>query len=126
MHTEPHDGAGAIAAAYLNAVYRGDAATLATLFDPNAQVYGEIDGQPYFKSATAYVEGVASRRSPQQLGEPYAMRVLAIDSLGEIACIKLHSPMLGFNYHLYLTVRRIDGEWRIVNKTFAQLAPASV
>jgi len=122
MHSEPHDGLGAIADAYLNAVYQGDAATLATLFDPNAQVYGELDGQPYFKSAAAYVEGVAARRSPLQLGERYDMKVLAIDSLGSIGSIKLHSPMLGFNYHLYLTVRRIDGRWLIVNKTFRHRA----
>jgi hypothetical protein len=122
MNTEHHDGARAIADAYLNAVYQGDAATLATLFDRNAQVYGEIDGQPYFKTAAAYVEGVAARKSPLQLGEAYAMQVLAIDSLGEIASVKLHSPMLGFNYHLYLTVRRIDDEWLIVNKTFAHVA----
>jgi hypothetical protein len=125
MHTAPHDGDRAVADAYLNAVYQGDAAVLATLFDPAAQVYGEINGQPYFKSAAVYVEGVAARPSPLQLGEPYAMRVLAIDGVGEIANVKLHSPMLGFNYQLYLTLRRIDGEWLIVNKTFAHLPPAS-
>lgn len=121
MQTEHHDGVRAIADAYLNAVYQGDAAALGALFHPAAQVYGEIGGQPYFKTAAAYVEGVASRKSPLQLGEPYGMRVLAIDSFGEIANIRLHSPMLGFNYHLYLTVRRIDGVWLIVNKTFAHL-----
>jgi len=125
MHTQDHDAVHGIADAYLNAVYQGDAITLATLFDPNAQVYGEVNGQPYFKTATAYVEGVAARRSPLQLGEPYAMQVLEIDQLGEIASIKLHSPMLGFNYHLYLTVRRVDGEWLIVNKTFAHLAASA-
>lgn len=117
-----HDSIEAIADAYLNGVYQGDAATLATLFDPGAQVYGEINGQAYHKTIAAYLEGVASRQSPQQLGEPYRMKVLAIDSLGSIATIRLHSPMLGFNYQLFLTVRRIDGKWLIVNKTFAHVA----
>jgi len=118
MHAEHHDGIGVIADAYLKAVYQGDAATLATLFDPHAQVYGEIDGLAYHKTIAAYLDGVAARRSPASLGEPYRMQVLGIDSLGSIANVKLHSPMLGFGYRLYLTLRRHEGRWLIVNKTF--------
>ena len=111
----------AVAEAYLRGVYEGDTAALATLFAPEAQVYGDIDGQPYFKTIAAYLEGVAGRASPQSLGEPWRMRVLSVDSMGSIGQVRLHSPMLGFNYHLYLTLRRgIDG-WRIVNKTFAHI-----
>ncbi len=111
-----------IANAYLNGVYRGDTAALATLFDPNAQVYGEINGQAYHKTIAAYLEGVASRQSPLQLGEPYRMQIGAIDTLGHnLAMVRLHSPMLGMNYHLYLTLRRIGGKWSIVNKTFSHL-----
>lgn len=121
MNTDHCDSIAAIVNAYLHGVYHGDTATLATLFDPNTQVYGEINGQAYHKSIAAYLEGVASRQSPQQLGEPYRMDVLAIDSLGSIASVKLHSPMLGMNYHLYLTLRRLDGKWSIVNKTFVDL-----
>jgi hypothetical protein len=121
MNTDHHDSIASIVNAYLHGVYSGDVATLASLFDPGCQVYGELDGQPYFKSIAAYLEGVASRKSPQQLGEPYRMDILAVDSLGSIANAKLHSPMLGFNYHLYLTLRRLDGKWIIVNKTFSDL-----
>lgn len=116
-----HDSIAAIAQAYLDAVYQGDVAALARLFDSHAQVYGDIKGQAYHKTIAAYLDGVAARRSPQSLGEPYRMRVLAIDSLGSIASVKLHSPMLGFNYHLYLTMRRHNGAWLIVNKTFAEV-----
>ena len=120
-HTAAIGAIATVAEAYLRGVYEGDTATLATLFAPQAQVYGDIDGQPYFKTAAAYLEGVAGRASPQSLGEPYRMRVLSVDSMGGIANVRLHSPMLGFNYHLYLTLRRgIDG-WRIVNKTFAHI-----
>jgi hypothetical protein len=121
MHTDHHDSIAAIVNAYLRGVYTGDSATLATLFDPNTQVYGEINGQAYHKTIAAYLEGVAARQSPQQLGEPYRMDILALDSLGSIANVKLHSPMLGFNYYLYLTLRQLDGKWSIVNKTFANL-----
>jgi hypothetical protein len=121
MNTDHHDSITAIADAYLHGVYTGDTVTLASLFDPNAQVYGEINGQPYHKTIAAYLEGVASRQSAQQLGEPYRMEILTVDSLGSIATVTLHSPMLGFNYHLYLTLRRLDSKWSIVNKTFVNL-----
>lgn len=121
MH--PQDSIESIVDAYLRGVYAGDTASLAGLFDPHAQVYGENGGQAYHKTIAAYLEGVASRKSPKELGEPYRMRLLAVDRLGAIASARLHSPMLGFDYHLYLTLRLIDGRWRIVNKTFTNLPP---
>jgi Putative lumazine-binding len=111
----------AVADAYLDGVYTGNTEALAALFDSHAQVYGEIDGQPYHKPIAAYLDGVASRLSPQQLGEAYRMETLAIDLLGSIATLRLRSPMLGFNYHLYLTLRLHDDKWKIVNKTFTNL-----
>jgi len=109
---------------YFQGVYYGDTELLATLFDPAAQVYGVIAGKPYYKTAADYMTGVASRQSPALLGEPYRMRTLAVDVLGDIANVRLHSPMLGFDYHLYITfARRLDG-WKIVNKTFTH--PSSV
>lgn len=124
IDSSPEAANGAVAAvaeAYLRGVYEGDTATLAGLFAPDAQVYGDIDGQPYFKTIGSYLAGVAGRASPQSLGEPYRMRVLSVDSMGSIANARLHSPMLGFNYHLYLTLRRGADGWRIVNKTFAHV-----
>lgn len=122
MHQQ--DSIEAVVEAYFQGVYSGDTVSMAALFDPHAQVYGEIDGQAYHKTIAFYLEGVASRKSPKELGDPYRMQLLAVDTLGSIANVKLHSPMLGFNYHLYLTLRRIDGKWSIVNKTFVNLPPA--
>lgn len=116
-----HDSIASIVDAYFKGVYTGDAAGLARLFDADAQVYGENNGQAYHKPIAAYLEGVAARKSPQELGEPYRMKTLAVDNLSSIANVTLHSPMLGFNYHLYLTLRRLEGKWSIVNKTFVNL-----
>jgi len=118
MQTNHHESIDSVVDAYFKGVYGGDALTLATLFDSNAQVYGVIDGKAYHKTIAAYLEGVATRKSPQELNEPYRMALLAVDNHGSIANVKLHSPMLGFDYYLYLTLRQLDGKWRIVNKTF--------
>ncbi|NNG25296.1 nuclear transport factor 2 family protein [Telluria aromaticivorans] len=121
---DQRDSIEALIEAYFRGVYNGDTAILDALFDPHAQVYGEIDGQAYHKTVASYLEGVAARKSPKELGDPYRMQLLAVDTLGSIANVKLRSPMLGFNYHLYLTLRRIDGKWSIVNKTFVNLPPS--
>lgn len=110
-----------VAEAYLRGVYEGDTVALAALFAPEALVFGDINGQPYLKTIASYLEGVAGRASPQSLGEPYRMRVLSADSMGNIGSVRLHSPMLGFNYHLYLTLRRGESGWRIVNKAFSHI-----
>ncbi|MCC8404634.1 nuclear transport factor 2 family protein [Paraburkholderia sp. MMS20-SJTN17] len=103
---------------YFQGVYHGNVELLTSLFDSSAQVYGVVSGEPYHKTAADYINGVGKRQSPASLGEPYRMRTLAVDVLGPIANVRLHSPMLGFDYYLYLTfAQRADG-WKIVNKTF--------
>ena len=93
IDTGPNVAITAVAEVYLRGVYEGDTATLAALFAPEAQVYGDINGQPCFKTIAAYLAGVAGRASPQSLGEPYRMRVLAVNSMGSIASVRLHSPV---------------------------------
>jgi hypothetical protein len=107
---------------YFEGVYNGNVALLATIFDEGAQVYGEVDGQSYHKTIGAYLEGVANRTSPKDNGDPYLMKLVSIDISGCIANVKLHSPMLGFNYHLYLSLVCNNERWKIVNKTFTNLA----
>jgi len=107
---------------YFQGVFHGDTVLLTSLFDVHAQVYGVVDDQPYHKTAADYIAGVGKRQSPAALGAPYRMKLLAVDILGPIATVRLHSPMLGFDYHLYLTLSERDDGWKIVNKTFT--APA--
>jgi len=103
---------------YFQGVYHGKTELLKQLFDPAAQVFGVIDGKPYHKTGADYISGVGNRQSPAELGEPYRMKLLAIDLLGDIATVRLHSPMLGFDYRLYLTFALRPEGWKIVNKTF--------
>ncbi|WP_309246528.1 nuclear transport factor 2 family protein [Ramlibacter montanisoli] len=106
---------------YFQAVYHGDVVALEGIFHPKAMLFGEVKGQPYQKTLAAYLEGVAARNSPAQLGEPFLMRTLFIDVAGPIALAKLNCPMLGFNYVVFLTLVRIDGGWRIVGKTLTHV-----
>jgi hypothetical protein len=106
---------------YFKGLYTGDTELLRSVFHPEAALFAEVRGQSYYKRLDAYLEGVASRKSPEQVGEPYQMRVLSLDVTYNMAHAKVHVPALGFNYYNQLSLVFMNGAWVIVNKTFADV-----
>jgi hypothetical protein len=106
---------------YLRGLHEGDHAALRVLFHPEALLFGAVRGQSVQRTLDAYLEGVASRASANSLGEPFRMAILSVEVLGDMASAKVHVPMLGFNYYNFLSLRKQDGQWRIVNKSYAHL-----
>ena len=106
---------------YFEGIFYGDVAKLRSSFDNNARLYGDIKGVPYQKTLDEYLEGVENRKSPRDQGEDFAMKVLGVEVLGNAATVKLHVPMLGYNYYDHLALSLIDKEWKIVNKLFTHV-----
>tara|TARA_R110001583_G_scaffold34321_6_gene115436 strand:+ start:305 stop:673 length:369 start_codon:yes stop_codon:yes gene_type:complete len=106
---------------YFKGIYNGDSDRLENTFHPQALLFGDIKGAPYFKTVTDYIDGVKSRKSPNDLGEDFKMEILAIEIMGNMATVKAHSPMLGFNYYDFLSLSLVRGEWKIVNKVFTHV-----
>ncbi|MFT6921785.1 MAG: hypothetical protein ACJA1C_000782 [Crocinitomicaceae bacterium] len=106
---------------YFNGIYNGEATLLEDVFHPEAKIYGDINGAPYYKALTEYVDGVKNRKSPKDLEEDFNMKIIGIDIMGEIAMVKLHVPMLGYNYYDYLSLTKINNHWKIVNKIFTHV-----
>lgn len=106
---------------YFNGIYNGDVSLLVEAFHPQALLFGDINGTPYFKSATDYIEGVKSRKSPQELGESFKMKIISIEIVSDNAIVKAHLPMLGYNYYDYLSLAKINNNWKIVNKLFTHV-----
>lgn len=103
---------------YFNGVFEGDVKQLKNAFEPNAILYGDINGVPYLKSFQDYVKGVADRKSPKELGEEFKMKIISIEIFGNNAAVKAQLPMLGYNYYDSLSLTKRDGCWKIVNKLF--------
>lgn len=106
---------------YFQGIYYGDNDKLENAFHPQALLFGDINGEPYFNTVTDYIDGVKSRRSPIDLGEEFKMEILTIEIIGNMASVKAHVPMLGFNYYDFLSLSLVQGEWKIVNKLFAHV-----
>ncbi|WP_440121906.1 nuclear transport factor 2 family protein [Tenacibaculum sp. Ill] len=106
---------------YFEGIFYGDTEKLRACFHNNTPIYGDIKGTDYFKSAEAYIEGVANRQSPNDLKESFNMKIIGVDIMGKIAMAKLHVPMLGYNYYDYLSLTKIENEWKIVAKVFTHV-----
>lgn len=107
---------------YFDGIYYGDLNKLTSAFHPQCLLTGDINGKPYFKNLTDYLEGVKNRKSPSALGEPFQMKILSVEIQNEIAVVKLHVPMLGYNYYDYISLCRIEGQWKMVHKVFTHVA----
>lgn len=108
---------------YFNSIYEGDVPTLGKLFHPGALLFGDVKGQPYAKTLTAYLDGVAKRQSPKDLGKQVQADIISIDLINSIAVAKFHLKMYEFNYDELLSLHKIEGKWFIVNKMFSDIKP---
>ncbi|MGG8495390.1 nuclear transport factor 2 family protein [Tenacibaculum sp. TC6] len=107
---------------YFEGIFYGDVTKLATCFQHQTPIYGDIKGSEYVKLSEDYLEGVANRQAPHDLNESFNMKIIGIDIMGTIAMAKLHVPMLGYNYYDYLSLTKINNEWKIVAKIFTHVA----
>lgn len=106
---------------YFEGIFNGDVVKLQSCFHENVHIYGDIKGVDYVKTVSEYLEGVKNRQSPKDLDENFGMKIIGIDIMGKIAMVKLHVPMLGYNYYDYLSLNQINTEWKIISKLFTHV-----
>lgn len=108
---------------YLDGIYRGDVEALRELFHENARVEDVFTGTFRSRSATEYLEAVASRQSPYAAGEKFHMAPMSIEVLGDMAVVTADLRFLGIHFFNVLSLLRTDGRWGIAHKLFG--APGS-
>ncbi|GFE83249.1 hypothetical protein GCM10011487_52490 [Steroidobacter agaridevorans] len=106
---------------YFDGLYHGDPARLREVFHPQAQLFGEVRGAPYQNTVDGWLNAVASRPSPQAKGESFQMETLEVQLHNQIAYVRAHCPMLGFNYFDYLALMHNGERWLITNKLFTHV-----
>jgi hypothetical protein len=106
---------------YFSGLYAGDTAKLRSVFHEHAVLWGEVKGQPYLRALEDWLRAVRDRKSPQALGEPFAMEVIAVAVHGAVAVATVRCPMLGYNYLDLLSLLHHDGTWRIASKVFTDI-----
>lgn len=108
---------------YFKGIYEGDTGLLNEVYHPGTLLFGDVKGEPYAKTLTAYLDGVAQRQSPRDSGKPFQGDILAIKVVQSIALAEIKVKMYEFNYHEFLSFHKIEGRWMIVNKMIADVKP---
>jgi hypothetical protein len=105
---------------YIDGVATGDAAKLEQAFHQDARMYGAVDGQRYDIPISEMIKMIESQ--PANADGTFRASVEAVAEEGDAAIVTIEE--YGFwgalSFVDYFSLARIDGSWKIVNKTFAQ------
>lgn len=107
---------------YFKGIYEGDEKLLGSIFHPGTLLFGDVKGEPYFKTIDLYLEGVKNRQSPKDSGKTFKGEILNIKVVNSIAVAELNLKMYDFNYRDFLSFHKINGKWLIVNKMLTDLS----
>ena len=107
---------------YFKGIYEGDEMLLGSIFHESALLFGDIKGQPYFKTVDLYLDGVKNRQSPKDSGKPFKGEILKIKVVNSIATAEINVKMYEFNYRDFLSFHKINGKWFIVNKMLTDVS----
>jgi hypothetical protein len=114
---DDYDAIAATVQLYIDGSAQGDAAKLTEGFHPDAQMYGAVGENRYDEPIGEYIKLMAD--SPG--GETLRARITSIVQAGDAAsAIVVEEGFWGtLSFVSFLTLARIEGRWRIVNKNFA-------
>ena len=107
---------------YFKGIYEGDVTLLGSTFYPGTLLFGDVKGQPYYKTLPQYLDGVKNRQSPKDSGKPFKGEIISIEIINSIAVAKVRVQMYEFIYFELLSFHKIDGHWVIVNKMISDTA----
>jgi len=113
----------AIAAAvqiYLDGLYEGDAAKLASVFHPTSALTYENEGKLAVLPRDQWLELVRSRPSPKARGLGRYDEILQIDQASPtMAFVKLKCAIPPRFFTDYLSLLKVDGHWQVAQKVYA-------
>ncbi len=104
---------------YVDGVRAGDAAKLEQAFNEGAWMYGSVGGTRYDVPITEMIKMIEAQ--PADVGGSFRATVRSVEEEGDAAIVTLEEE--GFwgalSFVDWFSLIRVDGAWKIVNKTFA-------
>ena len=101
--------------AYYDGSMDGDESKLARAFHPRACIVGNEHGELHWATLDEYA---AECKAAVAEAGPYEWRIDGLSFMGDTALVRVGSQYAGLWYSDDLSMLRIDGAWRIVNKTY--------
>lgn len=104
---------------YVDGVAKGDAAKLEQAFNDGAWMFGTLGGQRLDMPISEMIKLIVDK--PADVDGTFQAHVRSVEEEGDVAVVTLEEQ--GFwgtlSFVDFFAVARIDGSWKIVNKTFA-------
>ena len=107
---------------YFKGIYTGDVELLKTIYFEGTLLFGDVKGQPYYKTLAQYLDGVKNRQSPKDSGKPFDGQIRGIQITNSIAVARVQVKMYDFNYSEFLSFHKFDGKWLIVNNMISDIS----
>jgi putative lumazine-binding protein len=104
---------------YVDGASKGDAAKLKEAFHDAAWMFGSVSGQRFDMPIDQLAEVVTQQ--PLDSDGSFGARITALEQVGDAATVRLEEDGCWGNLSFvdFFTLTKIDGVWKIVNKTFA-------
>ena len=111
----------AVVQGYVDACYTGDAKKLESLFHEKALMTGHSKNGFYLGSPEPFFERIRTSKSLKAQNAPYVARITQVQVSGSIASVTLEETgYFGRGYTDIFSLARLDGEWKILTKTYYQ------
>ncbi|MEM7199442.1 MAG: nuclear transport factor 2 family protein [Planctomycetota bacterium] len=105
--------------AYYDGLYHLDVDRLRQVFSPKARYATASGGELLELSIEDYFKRLAQRTAPASVHTPYGYTVHSIAFAGPVtAFAEVRCSLFDHDYIDFLTLLRLDGEWRIQSKVF--------
>jgi hypothetical protein len=104
---------------YIEGTSKGDVSKLEAAFHPDARMFGSLAGQRVDIPIGGLFE--LAEKQPLDSDGSYRARIVSVDQVGDMATAVLAEDGCwgGVSFVDVFSLARIDGDWKIVNKTFA-------
>lgn len=104
---------------YYDGLYRLDIEQLAKVFSPSARYASASSGELIELSIEDYLPRLSARVAPAEAGTPFGFSVDLLTFAGPVTALaKLRCSLFDHDYIDFLTLVRLNGEWRIQSKVF--------
>jgi hypothetical protein len=111
-----------LVADYFEVIHAQDMQLFDRVFHKSCCLYTAQGGEVVLRPYALYREQVAGRKSPAELGNPRADRVLMFDQISDtLAIVHVQLQMFGGIMQDYLNIVFADGQWWVLAKMYEQV-----
>ncbi|MGH7720065.1 MAG: nuclear transport factor 2 family protein, partial [Gemmatimonadaceae bacterium] len=102
--------------AYIAGHATGDGAHFRRAFHPESKLFWIRNGQLATRTSEEYIAGAAGKPADDEAQRK--RRIASVDITGNAAVAKVELDYPSVRFTDYMSLLKIDGQWKIVNKTF--------